>query len=296
MHELVDWNYKSEDGLHLRGKRTLTRGLPVIFFLHGNGLCSMTYWPMLRHLSSSFDLVLLDAPGHGASDPLARFQGWAEDAQRCHAAWQSLAAEYADVDCHVVAHSYGGVLATYFLADNPGSFQSGVLLDPVYFPPRMLALGRLLDFLGLLGFHKLARMTRKRRFRWPSRDAAKQHLGARGIYAKWEAACLDAYLAHGLRPCDDGVGVRLRCDRELEAGIFGSLPFQLPAKVAILRTRCVAISGDRSYGFVQRGLPHYSAGHAYLQHLEIPGSHNFMLEQTHETANRVEQALTATRA
>ncbi len=293
MHDLINWQHRAADGITLRGWRTTPRGLPVLFFLHGNGLCGMTYWPMLRHLRDAFDLVLLDAPGHGLSDALAAFQGWPQDAARCHAAWLSIAADYPEAGRHLLAHSYGGVLATLMMAENPATFRSAVLLDPVYFPPGMLLLGRALSLFGLLRFTKQSRTTCKRRDRWPSREAAREHLGARRVYREWESDCLDAFIQHGLRDCDDGVGVRLRCLRELEADIFGSLPFGLPRALGQLRTPCVAFSGDRSYGFVVSALPKYSAAHSCLEHREIAGGHNFMLEETQRTAERVREVLLA---
>lgn len=246
---------------------------------------------MLKRLRDRYDLVLIDAPGHGLSDSPGRFQGWADDAACCHTAWLSLSSEYQGVSHHIVAHSYGGVLSTYMMAENPDTFDSAVLLDPVYFPPTMLAVGRLMSVFGLLRYTKLAKLTAKRRDRWPSLEAVREHLLTKRIYAKWEAACFEGYVQYGLRECDDGVGVRLRCDRALEAEIFSSLPYSLPRVVSRVQTPCIIYSGDRSYDFVQKGLPKYCSGHAYLQHREIPGGHNFMLEQTEKTAQWVREAL-----
>ena len=47
----------------------------MLHFLHGNGLSSLTYAPMLRHLSEHFDLFLSDVQGHGDSDHGSRFRG-----------------------------------------------------------------------------------------------------------------------------------------------------------------------------------------------------------------------------
>ena len=291
MQDLVSWQHVGHDGLTLRGWRTMPSGRPAIFFIHGNGLCSMTYWPMLERLRDQFDLILLDAPGHGLSDTAGHFQGWEADAACCHAAWLSLVGEYVGVKHHVVAHSYGGVLSTCMIAVNPETFDSAVLLDPVYFPPSMLVLARIMSVFGLVKKTKLAKTTAKRRDRWPSREAVHEHLLDKRIYAKWEPACFDAYVQYGLRDCDDGVGVRLRCDRALEAEIFSTLPYRLPRIISRVKTPCIVFSGDQSYDFVVKGLPKYCSGHNYLQHREISGSHNFMLEQTEKTAELLRGAL-----
>jgi len=176
LHELQSWEHTAVDGLTLRGWRTPPSGRAVIFFLHGNGLCALSYWPMLVRLRDQFDLVLLDAPGHGRSDSPGHFRGWEQDAAACAEAWLSLSADYQGVSRHVVAHSYGGVVSTFIMAENPSAFDSAVLLDPVYFPPTMLVMARIMAVFNLLKYTKLARMTAKRRDRWPSREAVHQHL------------------------------------------------------------------------------------------------------------------------
>lgn len=290
MYDLVNWEHTGKKGLTLRGWRTTPRGLPVIFFLHGNGLCGMSYWPMLRRLQERFDVVVLDTPGHGLSDSPGTFQGWEDDAACCYEAWASLAGEYKGVSHHSVGHSYGGVISTIFMAENPESFDSAVLLDPVYFPSSMLIVGRTMDSLGLLRFSKLSRITRKRRDQWPSRDAMCEYFLSKRVYAKWDRECLDAYVYYGSKPDDDG-GVRLSCARELEAKIYCSLPYGLPRMIRRLTTPTVIYSGDRSYDFVIKGLPKYCSGHPNVEHREIPGSHNFMLEQPEKVASWVSECL-----
>lgn len=282
MHGLESWQHTLASGVTLRGWRTAPSGQPVIFFLHGNGLCSMAYWPMLQRLQSSYDLVLLDVPGHGSSEWMGTFAGWENDAESCYQAWQSLLPDYSDVSHHVVAHSYGGVLSTCIMAAHPDCFESAVLLDPVYFPPSMLMLAKVAEVLGLLRFHKLSRMTRKRRNHWPTRAAVYEHLLTKGIYSRWQRECFDAYVDYGFEVSDDGL--RLRCDRNLEAAIFGSMPYRLPRIIHQVFTPCVIFSGDHSYDFVVKGLPKYCSGHGFLQHKVISGGHNFMLDKPEETA------------
>ena len=282
MQELESWQHTLDAGYTLSGWRTKPSGRPVIFFLHGNGLCSRAYWPMLRHLRQSYDLVLLDAPGHGSSESAGSFQGWANDAESCYEAWQSLQADYAGVSHHAVAHSYGGVLSTYIMAEHPDCFDSALLLDPVYFPPSMLITGWIADLLGLVKYHKLSRTTQKRRIHWPSRESVYEHLLAKRIYSRWDRECFDAYVDYGFEERADGF--HLRCDRNIEAKIFATLPYDLSRIISRVCTPCVIISGDQSYDFVIKGLPKYCTGHDYLQHKVISGGHNFMLDNPQDTA------------
>ncbi len=288
MLELVGWEFCYEGGKRLRGWRTKPRGLPVIFFLHGNGLCGMSYWPLLQRLCDEYDIVMLDAPGHGNSDASGSFLGWEKTAEVCFSAWISLASDYDQVTKHAVGHSFGGVLCLSMMADCPDCFDSAVLLDPVLFPPAMLLLGRGLQMLGLLKYHRLARTTSRRRDQWPSIEAAREYLLARRVYAKWESACFELYLEHGLEDFDGGV--QLRCSKKLETSIYASMPFKLPNMVKRVRTPCVIVSGDVSYEYVTKSVPRYCFGHPFIEHKEISGGHNFMLEKTSQSSDWIRQA------
>ena len=74
--KLQSWTHHTSAGFTLRGHHSPPSGRPVLHFLHGNGLSSLPYAPMLRHLSEHFDLFLSDVQGHGDSDHGSRFRGW----------------------------------------------------------------------------------------------------------------------------------------------------------------------------------------------------------------------------
>ena len=103
----------------------------MLHFLHGNGFCGRTYEPLLRLLAADFDLWLCDVQGHGDSDHGGRFHGWNRSAELAVEAFAAGRAVFGAVPCFAVGHSFGGVLTSLMLAQQPQLFQRALLLDPV---------------------------------------------------------------------------------------------------------------------------------------------------------------------
>ncbi|WP_157729919.1 alpha/beta fold hydrolase [Bacterioplanes sanyensis] len=78
----------------------------IVHFLHGNGFCSRTLWPLAQQLPSDWRLIFTDIPGHGGS---ARPSVGMPD-------WQGMARSIADQlqvladgqPVQAVGHSMGG--------------------------------------------------------------------------------------------------------------------------------------------------------------------------------------------
>ena len=136
--KLQSWTHHTSAGFTLRGHHSPPSGRPVLHFLHGNGLSSLTYAPMLRHLSEHFDLFLSDVQGHGDSDHGSRFRGWNHAAEMAAEAWLAHAPRFGAVPVHASGHSFGSVLTCLMLAHHPQTFSRAVLLDPVLFTPAMI--------------------------------------------------------------------------------------------------------------------------------------------------------------
>jgi hypothetical protein len=62
---------------------------------------------------------------------------------------------------------------------------------------------------------------------WPDAAAAHQHFASKPLFAAWAPGVLDDYLGSGLVPHPDGV--QLRFSREIETGIYRTLPHDMGA-------------------------------------------------------------------
>ncbi len=274
--QLIPWSYLTPDGFTLRGWRSPASGKPLLHVLHGNGFCALVYRPMLVQLSEHFDLWLSDVQGHGESDHGGAFRGWNRSAELALAAFEAGRGVYGEVVCHAMGHSFGGVLTGLILAQRPGLFARAVLLDPVLFSRRMIALMRLARWLRLHGRHGLARKAAARRSEWPDRQVAQASLQGRGIFKGWSADALDAYLEHALSPSPGGVSLKCRPSREAE--IFSSMPQRLWPSLQHIVTPTLILHGERSYPFVGPSVRRLARLNGAVFERKVAGGHCFMQE------------------
>ena len=90
----------------------------ALVLLHGIGSAAVSFRPQLEGLSTRLRVIAWDAPGYGASTPLAMTHPEAGDcAAALHAWFGALGIER----CHLVGHSLGTLIAARFAAEHPDS-------------------------------------------------------------------------------------------------------------------------------------------------------------------------------
>ncbi|WDY60089.1 alpha/beta fold hydrolase [Pseudomonas sp. PSKL.D1] len=283
--QLIPWSYDCSDGFTLRGWRSPPSGKPLLHFLHGNGFCCLAYQPLLMELSEHFDLWLCDVQGHGDSDHGGVFRGWNRTAALAVEAFEAGRGEYGEVPRYAVGHSFGGVLTGLILAAKPALFQRAVLLDPVLFSRRMIVAMGIAARLGLHRRHALARKAAGRRSLWPDREAALASLQGRGIFKGWADEALQAYVAHAIGDCDEGVVLKCRPSREVE--IFSSFPERMWSRLAAIQLPTLVLFGEHTYPFVPRSAQRLAALNAQVTARQVPGGHCFMQEAPAPAAEQV---------
>ncbi|WP_312935152.1 alpha/beta hydrolase [Pseudomonas sp.] len=287
--QLIPWSYRTPDGFILRGWRSPASGKPLLHVLHGNGFCGLVYRPMLVLLSAHFDLWLSDVQGHGESDHGGAFRGWDRSAELALAAFEAGRGVYGQVVCHAVGHSFGGVLTGLMLAQRPGVFARAVLLDPVLFSRRMIALMQVARWFRLHRHHGLARKAAARRSEWPDRQVAQASLQGRGIFKGWSGDALDAYLEHALMPSPEGVALKCRPSREAE--IFSTMAQRLWPNLLQIVIPTLILHGERSYPFVAPSARRLARLNGLVCEREVPGGHCFMQEDAVSAAGWVVEFL-----
>jgi pimeloyl-ACP methyl ester carboxylesterase len=132
---------------------------PPLVLLHGVGSAAASFRYQLQALSARFRVVAWDAPGYGASTPLAIEHPDTSDYAAALDAW--LGALGID-RCHLVGQSLGTLIAARFAAEQPSRVLSLTLasiarghgrLPP---PERPRVLAQRLDDLTRLGPHGMA--------------------------------------------------------------------------------------------------------------------------------------------
>ena len=283
--QLIPWSHPTSAGFTLRGWHSNPSGKPVLHFLHGNGFCGRTYEPMLRRLAEHFDLWLSDAQGHGDSEHGGKFVGWNRSADLAVEAIKAQGQAFQGVPWFAAGHSFGGVLTSLIVAEQPKLFQAAVLLDPVLFTPSMLLGASVAELTGVMRHTPLARQARGRRDHWASRDDARANLTGRGTYKGWADEAMDAFLTHALADAEDGV--RLKCSPSREAEIFGSMPDRLWSLLARVRTPVHVLHAEHTFPFVSESVARWTNLNDHVSAEQVPGGHCFMQERPADAARLV---------
>lgn len=284
------WAYSTSAGITLRGWHTTPSGKPVLHFLHGNGLNTRVYTPVLELLSADFDVWLCDIQGHGESDTGTHFLGWNRNAELAVEAFQAQRSIFGDVPVYASAHSFGGVLTSLIMAQHPQLFRAVVLLDPIVFTPLAQVYVKTKERLRLGAFNTLAKRTLARRSHWPDRQAAYASLTGRGTFKGWTKDALRAYVDHGLRAADED-GVQLKCPAWLEAAIFSSAPNNLWKLLGQVQTPVLFLYGRTTYSVVLKSAAIWPKRNPHIVAEQVEGGHCFMQEYPEATAQRTRDFL-----
>ena len=256
---------------------------PQMHFLHGNGFCAGTYSPFLKHLIDDFHIFASDVRGHGSSDHpnAARIRNWtifAEDLKTL--------IEQAMVPPIIgMGHSLGAVSTYIAAAKYPHLFSSLVLIDPVILPNRSLWLIAGAKLLGLRGNLPLAKTARRRRRNFQGKkEALKLFAAGRGIFKNWSKEFVQAYLECGLLEEDSKTAV-LKCDPELEAQIFESVPVGVWRYAPKVTCPVLAIRGELSDTFPAESAQRLKGRISDFELKTIPDSGHFIpMEKPQECA------------
>ena len=220
---------------------------PEAHLLHANGFCAGTYAPFVRYLHKDLHVIASDARGHGASDlpGIKRLRHWnifADDLK-------NLIEKTMTPPIIGMGHSLGAVTTYIAAATYPRLFSCIILIDPPIFPRWMLWLIAVMKSLGLAGRIPLAKKARRRRKTFQSKkEALDRFASGRGIFKSWSQEFVEAYLECGLLERDAETAV-LRCDPELEAQIFESIPLDVWKYTEKISCPVLAIRGAQSDTF-----------------------------------------------
>jgi len=114
----------------------------------------------------------------------------------------------------------GAVATLYAAVKRPSLFRALILIEPVFLPPQVLQVAA--AYPERAAELPLVLSARRRRHRWPSRQAAFDRFRQKQIFARWSDEALWDYVNEGLR--EDGDEVILAFPREWEARIYANPP------------------------------------------------------------------------
>ncbi|MAS24975.1 MAG: hypothetical protein CMI08_07800 [Oceanospirillaceae bacterium] len=262
---------------------------PVLHFLHGNGFCARTLWPLARRLSDGGSVLLTDLPGHGGSaQPAHRMPDWVAMAERVGDALETRRGNQPVIG---IGHSMGGVITLLLAARRPHLFQRIILLDPVLFSPEVVFYQRLARKSGLWKRSRLVKSVSNRRRQWGGTGEMWKALKDKSLYRNWSDEAFENFVRGGTNKGPDGIS--LACSPLWEASIFGSYPRGLWQAVHQISVRTDILVASDSYGFIARSARKASAANANIHWQNFEGGHCFPMEQADKTADVLAQMLSA---
>lgn len=192
--------------------------MTLIQFSHANGFPAGSYKTFLGHLPEAIHVRAIERIGVDPRYPVT--PGWPHlVTQLCDEI------EDAREDPILVGHSLGGLLSVQAAYRLPRKVRGVVMIDaPIISRWRALAFAA--SKLAQLDERvSPARLTKRRRDRWPSRDAAHAHLSVKPLFAAFDSRALEDYLDAGLVAHE--VGLALAIDRAIETRIYRTVPHTL---------------------------------------------------------------------
>lgn len=264
--------------------------MALIVFSHANSFPAGTYGVLFKSLRSRGFLVkAVDKFGHDARHPVSN--NWPGLVAQLHEFAQR-EVDKAGEPAWLIGHSLGGFLSVMCAARHPDVARGVLMLDsPVLGGWKAHAL-RAVKSTQLVGSLSPGAVSRKRKSRWPSREAALEHFRHKKAFARWDPQVLADYVTHCTHD-EDGERV-LSFDREVETSIYNTLPDNLDRLLRRhpLRGPVAFIGGLQSAEMKQVGLgmtEKLTAGRISM----MDGSHLFPMEKPLATAAAIESALLA---
>lgn len=261
--------------------------MSLIVFSHANSFPAATYGVLFKNLRSrGFTVKAVDKFGHSPDYPVSN--NWRHLVQQLH----DFAAR--EVDKHgepafLVGHSLGGFLSLMCAARHPQLAKGVLLLDsPLLGGWKAKALGAI-KRTQLVGSISPGRVSRGRKNRWPSVQAALDHFRPKKAFAKWDEQVLLDYVTHCTH---DEHGERvLSFDRDIETAIYNTLPDNLDRLLRSYPVKCpVAFIGARQSEEMKQVGMAMTAQVTEGRIMMLDGSHLFPMEKPIATAAAIEAA------
>jgi pimeloyl-ACP methyl ester carboxylesterase len=267
----------------------------TLVFSHANGFPAGTYSMLFEAWrAAGWRVIALPRFGHDARYPVS--SNWPHVRDEL---LQFIAEQAPGERVALVGHSLGGFASLLAASRKPALASAVVLLDSPVLDGWRAHSVHMLKLSGLMKRMSPGRVSSKRRWQWPSREAALAHFQSKAAFARWHPRVLADYVEHGLEPDPAGGpgSVRLAFHRDVETRFYNTLPhhFGPTLRRHPLRAPVAYIAGTRSSEGRQVGL----AATRRLVHerlLWIEGSHLYPMEQPEATANAVLTMLAAMHA
>ena len=180
---------------------------PSLHFAHANGYPPECYRPLLTGLSSHYHVLAMHQRPLWPDAQPGSINDWhplTDDLFRFLRSTYSVDERFPDPVIGV-GHSLGGIVTLRAALRQPERFRALILIDPVLFPPPMIATMRLIRAFGFsYRLHPLVRGALRRRRVFASREVLRRGYRRKSVFRYMDNASLEAYVEGLTRPLPDG--------------------------------------------------------------------------------------------
>lgn len=242
---------------------------PTLVFSHANGFPGGSYKTFLAPFAKHYQVHAIDRLGHAPAFKVNN--GWSNLVDELEQHLETLPKPIVGV-----GHSLGGVTMFLLARRRPEWFTCLVMLDPPLVNGWPSVPFRLGMAFGLSDKLTPAGLSKSRRTHWASWDEVNAYFARRNFFQRFDARCLDDYLAAGIEPAEQG-GLQLRFQRDVEVQVFRTGPPSTMGKPK-LSVPGLLLSGEESTALFHQAAARHCRHHK-MEHLYAPGTHMFPLEQ-----------------
>jgi pimeloyl-ACP methyl ester carboxylesterase len=256
----------------------------TLVFSHANGFPASVYLTLFDvWREAGWRVLAVEKFGHDSRYPVR--SNWSPTRDELLAFIQH---EAPGQRVHLVGHSLGGILSFMAACKKPQVAAGVVLLDsPLIGGWRAHGL-QVFKATGLVKRVSPGKVSLRRRWHWPDKDALREHFQKKPVFARWAPEVLTDYLTHGFEPDPHTGGLRLAFQRDVETRFYNTLPHHLEQIARRHPPRCPVsfIGGTRSSEMRQAGMEltrRLAKGRITM----VEGSHLFPMERPVVTAMKV---------
>ncbi|MDB4837409.1 alpha/beta hydrolase [Marinomonas sp.] len=287
--ELVAWHSPVKEGVIHGYESLIDANSPTIHFLHGNGFSARTYSCFLQQLDN-YNLILQNAAGHGDSTVGNHFVGWNGTAERFLDSLEKQQDRLPNTGLIGMGHSFGGCMTLLMNQSKSSVFSSMILLDPAFFPPRLVWMMRAVKVAGLRRHLPLAKKARRRRTRWETYADVRGNFHERGTFKGWESACLEDYISSSIKQSEDGC-YYLGCPPWMEAEIFSTYPKGGWKAIKNISVPTYIVQGKDTFPYFKEAYKLAASLNPNVKVVEVEGGHCFMQQHSKKSAKAVLEIL-----
>lgn len=243
-----------------------TAGIPL-HFAHANGYPPDAYRSLLAPLQSDFAISAMLFRPLQPGRSLGELRSWWQLADDLN----TFLEERDRGPVLGVGHSLGAVVTMLAASRRPELFRRIVIIEPVFLPPVLYAITSLIPIFLRNYVVPPARIARKRRDRWASREEAYAHLRKKRVFARVSDEIMRDIVEAGISDADSGA--TLQYSKAWEARTYSTLasPWRAMKQVRIpvlglrgIHTDTVPDASWQRWQRVQPGarlVQHEKAGH-----------------------------------